>query len=40
MNLGYNVVWSVFVSPRNFVEILTPKGDSINRWGLWEVIRS
>ena len=30
--------WSV--SPQIKVEILTPKGDGISRWGCWEIIRS
>ena len=27
-------------SPNSYVEILTPKDDSIRSWGLWEVLRS
>lgn len=31
----------MFVSPLNsYFEVLTPKGDGTNRWGLWEIIRS
>ena len=35
-------LWSeCLVSPANtYVEILNPQGDSIWKWGLWEVIRS
>lgn len=31
----------MFASPQNLhIEILTLKGDDINRWELWEVMRS
>ena len=31
----------MFVSLQNsYVEILTPKGDDISRWGLWDVRKS
>lgn len=34
-------VVQMFASPRNLhIEILTLKGDAINRWELWEVTRS
>ena len=32
------MLWSDYLSsPNSSVKILTPKGDSIRRWGLWEV---